>query len=151
MKTLSRFDPDGNLPSGCPGTEPSRGPKPTIKPSFIDYICCDRLRQRRLAVLRHGHGAGRGEKTEGGRHRVQGTGHSGADPDTKENISIFSWKKQLESAISDSCVFENNAHLSGGRNCCFPFSLRSSPRSPRTQCWAMKTRCRPFETIRNKR
>ena len=75
--------------------------------------------------------------------RARGT----LEPIPIENTHIFvlSWKKNVESVISDFGVCENNAHLSGGRTCCFPFSLRSSPRSPRTQCWAMKTRCRRCE------
>ena len=103
----------------------------------------------RSCAMGTGQAEARKQKADGTGCRARGTLEP--IPIQKKNISIFSWKKKLENAISDSCVFENNAHLSGGRNCCFPFSLRSSPRSPRTQCWAMKTRCRPFEIIRNKR
>ena len=97
----------------------------------------------RSCAMGTGQAEARKQKADGTGCRARGTLEP--IPIQKKNISIFSWKKKLESAISDSGVFENNAHLSGGRNCCFPFSLRSSPRSPRTQCWAMKTRCRPFE------
>ena len=36
----------------------------------------------------------------------------------------------LALVLLDTGVFENNAHLSGGRTCCFTFSLRSSPPLP---------------------